>query len=295
MLQQQKDQTSKTSSAKAFFADGKQKDKTLTFQQIHVAYNHPGTQRTKELVKVLEGNGMTIIGNPTIQCMACDLAKAKPIPSKQQEKSKRQDLLPGQSWAHDLSGKMRVTAIDEHNGSYRSLAIDEHSGMENLQILRTKGQAKQHIRQLRNSVNNRFGEFGFKHLRTDNAKEYLSKELEADSMKYGYHHTFTPPYYHQGNPNAENALGINETGAVTLILHAKAPLQFWGLASKAFSFVKQFTVPAQPRLQSGPNLTPYELYYDKPLPDLEFIKPWGSDVIIYEPKELRQKMEPRGT
>jgi hypothetical protein len=72
---------------------------------------------------------------------------------------------------------MCVPAIDEKNGKYRSLAIDEYSGLENLPILRTKAKAKKPIRQRRSSVNNRFGEFRFKHLCTDNAKTYLSKAL----------------------------------------------------------------------------------------------------------------------
>jgi hypothetical protein len=51
----------KQTKAKTFFANCNLKNKTLTYDHIHVTYNHPGIQRTRKLLKLLEINGMKIV------------------------------------------------------------------------------------------------------------------------------------------------------------------------------------------------------------------------------------------
>ncbi|KAJ3411551.1 hypothetical protein HDV05_002070 [Chytridiales sp. JEL 0842] len=133
---------------KGFYAPAKAKDKKMTPKQVHETFNHPGKQRQQELRKMLEREGYEVSGSDMANCMACDLAKPAPFPSRDQDESKRQQLDPGESWAHDLGGKMRVVAVGCDGGKYRSLTIDEFLGMEDLRIVKKKGEAALHIMQL---------------------------------------------------------------------------------------------------------------------------------------------------
>ncbi|KAJ3102064.1 hypothetical protein HK100_004426 [Physocladia obscura] len=79
------------------------KKQEISKLMIHQCYRHPKVAIIKNLIQRLEMNGIKIIGkDEELKCVACNLAKMVPLPSKAQDKSQRMNVLPGEKWLHDL-------------------------------------------------------------------------------------------------------------------------------------------------------------------------------------------------
>ena len=67
-----------------------------------------------------------------------------------------------------------------------------------------------------------------KGLRTDNAKDFLNKELSEFLASKGIKHETSCPYTPQQNDLAERKIGDIVDKARTLLIQAGAPLNLWG-------------------------------------------------------------------
>ncbi|KAJ3376695.1 hypothetical protein HDU80_003829, partial [Chytriomyces hyalinus] len=195
---------------KALYASQKSKEK-LTKAMCHDRYDHPRGQSLENLIKRLELGGVIVQDKDReITCTACDLAKMVPYPAKGHDKRQRTDVLPGEKWSHDLLGLMAEPAIGFIGGRYCSIAVDYCSGKGDIMIIKVKSQARIHMDLLQKRVDRYHGGARFKQWHTDNARETTGiVQTEANDSK-GIIGGKSPAYYHQGNPDAENRMKINE-------------------------------------------------------------------------------------
>ena len=153
------------------------KSKKLTVEEIHNRYGHPLGSKMTKMIHNLYELGYEISGSSNnYECMACNVAKMKPLPYPTLPVSRKLDTKPGEKWSHDLSGKMSIDPICYRGSKYRSLAIDYYSGMVRLEFLHNKSDAINHIKRIEIATNKNFGNGRFSTLKTDGAGELGSNE-----------------------------------------------------------------------------------------------------------------------
>jgi hypothetical protein len=235
---------------KGFYAAPSKQSEVSKFQ-LHTRFGHPKGANLDNLIKRTEAKGTKVTERekPLI-CTSCDMAKLVPLPSKPHDRRQRTEVLPGEKWSHDSSGKMSVPAIGFNGGLYRSIAVDYHSGKGDIRITKTRAEHRAHLQDIQRRIDRYFGGHRFKAWHTDNAKETTGKEQLEYNTNEGIISSKSPPYYHQGNPDAENRMKINELGALSLMINGRVPKKFWGWAAITQEYLYQFIPPAVDRLDS---------------------------------------------
>ncbi|GBM22349.1 Copia protein [Araneus ventricosus] len=126
-----------------------------------------------------------------------------------------------------------------------------------------------------------------KRIRCDNAKEYVSGELQKVARNAGVEIDPCPPYTPQLNGVAER---MNRTlfGKVRAILYdSKLPKSCWGYAIQTSAFLHN-RIPCT----SINDCTPYELKYSTK-PDLSKIRIFGCDAYVKVADTQRRELDPK--
>lgn len=103
--------------------------------------------------------------------------------------------------------------------------------------------------------------------RSDNAKEYLSKETSTVLEKYGVTHETSIPYIHELNGRAERANRNIFEKVRALLISAKMPPELWPYAVRTAVYL----INRLP-FESIAFCTPYEFWYNGERPDLKNIR-----------------------
>lgn len=125
-------------------------------------------------------------------------------------------------------------------------------------------------------------------LRTDNGREYVNKEFERYMKKSGIKHQFTITYTPQQNGVAERENRTIIEKAKNMLFEAELPKIYWAEAVATAVYLTN----RSPNSSIG-NKMPEELWSGS-TPSLTHLKTFGCRAYAHVPKELRQKLDPKG-
>lgn len=213
-----------------------------------------------------------------ITCIDC--IKSKLTRSKFLENQKR-ETEPIRLVHSDLCGPMQTTTPSGNR--YFLTLIDDYSRFTVVRLLRTKEEAAGAVKDYIAAMGARFGRKPMA-LRTDNGREYLSKDLIEFLRKEGVEQQFTVPYSPQQNGVAERKNRSLVETAKSMLLDANLDKRFWGEAILTATYLQNRMV------SRSIEKTPIELFTGHK-PDLSHIRVFGSRVFSLIPKEKRQKWD----
>lgn len=144
-------------------------------------------------------------------CEPCHKAKSKRSPRSPATEDSRRTTKPLDLMHCDLVGPMRFPSLNESR--YFMPLFDDGSGASFCRFLRTKKQASAALKEMiieYETVNNcKIKKLVVRRVRTDNAKEFLSKELKRWLKEKGIEHKLSSPYSPESNDG--NAERLNRT------------------------------------------------------------------------------------
>ena len=187
--------------------------------KIHQRMGHPSFYLLKHMYPHLfEGNKIEMI------CDACQLGKFKrtTYPSNDNRKLKPFQLIHCDVWGP-------APKDDILGNKYFLICTDDFSRFSWLFLLKQKTEVTSTIKNLINTIENQFSE-RVKGLRTDNAKDFLNRELREFLASKGIIHETSCPYTPQQNGLAERKIGDIVDKGRTLLIQANAPVNMWGFA-----------------------------------------------------------------
>ncbi|GBM13453.1 Retrovirus-related Pol polyprotein from transposon TNT 1-94 [Araneus ventricosus] len=126
-----------------------------------------------------------------------------------------------------------------------------------------------------------------KRIRCDNAKEYVSGELQKVARNAGVEIDPCPPYTSQLNGVAERMNRTLFDKARAMLYDSRLPKSCWGYAIQAAAFLHN-RIPCT----SINDHTPYELKYSTK-PDLSKIRIFGCDAYVKVADTERRKLDPK--
>lgn len=146
---------------------------------------------------------------------------------------------------------------------------DDASSLSLIRFLQYKSEASKAIKEMIIELGNAFGHevqvisVHVKRLRTDNAKEFLSREFKAWLKEKGIRHELSAPYSPESNGKAERLNRTLLDMARTMLIdaeHLPNHRRLWAEAVNNANFLRNrmFTTAA-----SDPDKTPYELIMGK--------------------------------
>lgn len=124
-------------------------------------------------------------------------------------------------------------------------------------------------------------------VRSDNAKEFASKEMNALLRKHSIVHEYSTPYCAAQNGRVERQNRTIVEMARSMLAGADLPLALWAEACKAAALIRNM-LPLK-RLNG---ITPAELWYGKK-PNIEMLRIYGSKAYAHVNEQFRSKFEPK--
>ena len=153
-----------------------------------------------------------------------------------------------------------------------------HSGYVWHGQLQTKDQVPPAVMDLVRRMETQFGRVA-KRLYADGGSEF--KLLKDFLAKHGKQLLPSPPRTQQLNGGAERTVRTFKDYERTMVIHAGAPVRFWGRAGAHAAFVWN-----RAHISKETGMTPYEAMRGKK-PSMRHLGVWGCDAFCHVPKELR--------
>lgn len=213
-------------------------------------------------------------------CEACTIGKFKrsPFPKHSDNKSD----IPHEVITADVFGPSPV--VSNGNSKYFVTMTDEATKYSEVNMMKNRSETPFIIKCFLEKIHNNFGKYP-KIIRTDNAKELVSKDFENYLKIRGITHHLTVPYSSQQNGMAERKNLTLMDSARTLIADSKLSNKFWGEAVMAVNFIYN-------RIPCSNGKIPFYEFYNRHC-DIEFHR-FGSTVYYWNPTPKRDsKLSPR--
>src|SRR5258705_12590830 len=152
-----------------------------------------------------------------------------------------------------------------------------------VKLIRNKDEVAQIIQNSIAALTTKFG-WKPKAFRSDNGKEYITKDLQQFFKREGIQYQTTVPYTPQQNGVAERKNRALTEMCRCMLLDAGLDKKYWGEVILTATYL-------QNRLPSrSVEKTPYELFHGHK-PDLRGIRVFGSKVYAHIPKQKRRKLD----
>jgi hypothetical protein len=182
----------------------------------------------------------------------------------------------------DLCGPIAPQTIGGRR--YIATFIDSATKWAEISLLRTKNEVFSAFKEFRVKEEKQTGKT-LKRLHSDHGTEYKSDEFVGYLKKEGILYTYSAPYAHEQNGNAErfNRTLLNKVRA--LLFSSNLPKKYWGEAATAANYIYNRTPHSAIEFK-----TPYEAKYGTK-PDISNIRIWGS--IAHKKEEIRRKLDPK--
>ncbi|CAH2109147.1 unnamed protein product [Euphydryas editha] len=212
-------------------------------------------------------------------CIVCCEGKQSRLPFPQ-DGSRSDDLL--QLVHSDICGPFNNVSIG--GSRYYILFVDDYSRMIYIYFLKNKSAALDCFKIYKTVVENQLNK-KIKKLRTDNGKEYCSKEFEKYLSSSGIVHQKSNPYTPEQNGLAERCNRSVVEKARCLLFDAHLDNSFWAEAANTAVYLQNRTVASALNEK-----TPFELWTSRK-PDISHLRVFGSIVMMHIPKEKRLKWD----
>ena len=189
---------------------------------------------------------------------------------------------PGSFFHCDISGPFQVLSHGGH--SYFMTFKDDHSSFRFVFFMVDRSEVFSKFKILYKLAKKETGHSMTK-LRTDNGREFLSKEFQAFIQLKGIRHELTAPYTPEQNSVIERDNRSVVECARSMLHNYSMPLQFWGEAINTAVYVLN---RVSSRTLHGD--TPYTKWYGVK-PDVSYFRVFGSLCYAHVPKPLRRKLD----
>ena len=255
----------------------------LTAELWHARLGHAGKDYTSVMLSGRYATGITSTTKTmTSHCESCIIGKhpREPYPYRGNRAENPLDLI------HiDICGPFPVPTPDKFH--YFIAYLDDNTNLSHIDLLKKKSEALASWIALCTRWERLTGRTVAR-IRTDNAREFLSRLFQAYLVQRGIEHDTSCPYAHQQNGKAERFIRTVEDGAVTMLVHSNLPLWFWGKAVLARGYIHN----RLPSKSLPKDKTPYELFRLRK-PDVSHLRVWGSQCWAGVPSEKRSKGGPK--
>lgn len=251
----------------------------------HARLGHACMKTIREMAKNNAVIGMQC-SNPaemTVQtdhCEACILGKQC---RKSFSSSMTRATKPGELIHFDICGPMSTQSID--GSSVMAVFVDDHSGMIFVKPLKSKADITDAVQDIITKVS--AAGHKVKKLRSDNAKEFKSKDFRQIMRKYRIAQEFSTAYCPEQNGRIERQNRTIVEMARTMLAAAELPLSLWGKASNTAALIRNF-LPLD-RLDGR---TPWEVWCGTK-PNVGFLRVFGSKAYALIEDQQRNKFAPK--
>lgn len=244
----------------------------------HLNFTDLKKLQTNDMVKGLNLNSK----NNGVECTICARGKMHQLPYKNSEHRQKEKLGLIHS---DICGPMNTESLG--GAKYFATFIDDFSRYTETTMLKQRSDILTAFKNFKKRVEKETG-CVIKRLRTDNAKEYTSKEFDKYLEEKGITRQLTVEYTPQQNGVAERANRTLVEMARCLMLQAKLPNSLWAEAINAATFLRN-RCPTK----ALENKTPYEMWFDEK-PYVGFLRIIESKVIVLNKSGQCKKFDPKG-
>jgi len=256
-----------------------------SLQTWHERCGHCSYKTIREMAKGEAVNGMVVTdvrdnGNEDQFCEACVFGKhsRKPFSESDTRASKPAELIH-----FDICGPMSVESF----GKNKLLAVfcDDYTSIVNVYAIKTKSEIVDRMADMISEAN--AAGHRIHRVRSDNAKEFTSKEMNALLRKHSIVHEYSVPYCAAQNGRIERQNRTIVEMARSMLAGAGLPLELWAEACKTAALIRNM-LPLK-RLKGK---TPAELWTGKK-PDVGILRIYGSKAYAHVSKQFRSKFEPK--
>lgn len=216
------------------------------------------------------------------KCEVCDKCKIHQLPFKSSTRREKRVLGLVHS---DICGPMHVASLG--GARYFVSFIDDKTRYTEVAMLKNKSDVFKAFQEYKSKAEKLTGQLITK-LRTDNAKEYLSKEFTSYLKSEGITRELSVAYTPQQNGVAERSNRTLVEMARCMLLQAKAPFTLWAEAVNAAAYIRN-RCPTK----ALDEYTPYEGWTGKK-PYVGFMRIFGSRVIALNKRHRYNKFAPKG-
>jgi len=165
--------------------------------------------------------------------------------------------------------------------------IDDSSRYTTIAMLRNRSDVLQAFKDYKRRVENQTGQ-RIKKLRTDNGKEYLSKNFKDFLREEGVQHQLCVEYTPQQNGMAERANRTLVEMARCIMLQANLPDSLWAEAMNTATFLRNRCAT---KCLDG--VTPFEVRMQRK-PYVGYFRTIGSKTIALNKRQRGKKFKPKG-
>jgi hypothetical protein len=264
---------------------------------LHQRLNHMGWTRMMATLRsgavedlgvrldAISRSGMTAAEKHVRECTAC--LKGRATRTAFGHRGLDRGRKPGEC-IHLDSYQVKVPQLDGHSvveyGLTAKCLFSDYWWHGRFQ---SKAQIAPAITALVQQIETQYGQV-VKRLYTDGGTEFINQTLKAFCVKHGKELRFTPARSQQLNGGAERSVRTVKEHETMMIVHAGAPIRFWGYAGNHAVFVWNRT-----HISKETRMTPYEAMRGKKpsMKNLEGV--WGSDCFVHVPKEQRDVLAPK--
>lgn len=227
--------------------------------------------------------GLNIKGNfRELNCETCDECKIHQLPYKSSTKREKEKLGLVHS---DICGPMSVPSLG--GARYFITFIDDKSRYVEVVMLKKRSDVIAAFKAYKRRTEKETGCQIMK-IRSDNAKEYISKEFNDFLEDKGIRRQLSVEYCPQQNGVAERANRTLVEMARCMLLQSGVPHSLWAEAINTAAYIRN-RCPTK----ALENSTPIEAWSTEK-PYVGFMRIFGSKVIVLEKKPFRGKFEPKG-
>lgn len=213
-------------------------------------------------------------------CESCAIGKLKrtPFPKQSLSQSKTHEVITSDVW-----GPNPISSRGGYN--YFITLTDESTKYTEVALMKNRSEVPHHVKCFLEKMKTNFGNYP-KIFRSDNAKEYISKDIENYLETRGITHHLTVPYSSQQNGLAERKNLTYLDAARTLIADSKLSESFWGEALMATNFILN-------RVPCKNGKIPFQEFFNKQC-NIAMHR-FGSTAFFWKPTPTRKsKLSPRG-
>lgn len=264
-------------------ASSSRKNSANKLKLWHERLGHLNLNDLKKITTNKMAIGLNVnTGEENFDCEICHLGKIYQLPFKVSE-NRAKDVL---GIVHsDICGPMRTTSLG--GARYFATFIDDKTRYTEVVILKKRSDI---INAFKNYMRRMKSETGqnIKILRTDNAKEYLSREFTDLLESEGIRRQLTVEHTPQQNGVAERANRTLVEMARCMLLQSKLPLSLWAEAINTASFIRN-RCPTK----ALDNKTPFEMWNQRK-PHLGFMRTFGTKATALRKGVKGNKFEAKG-
>jgi transposase InsO family protein len=252
------------------------------FQKWHSRLGHVNFRTLHQMSTQARVDGLPALSKlESPLCVGCVHGKhhrgAFPVHAERKRVSK-----PGLFFHCDISGPFQVLSHGGH--SYFITFKDDHSSLRFVFFMTNRSKALSKLKILYKLAKKETGHSMSK-LRTDNGREFLSKDFQDFIQLKGIRYELTAPYTPEQNFVVERDNRTVVESARSMLYHYSMPLSFWGEAINTAVYVLN---RVSSRTLHGD--TPYTKWYGIK-PDVSYFRVFGSLCYAHIPKPLRQKLD----